>query len=615
MHRALVLFLALVPTVGCGGGGSNNDTPMPPDSPVVPIDAEVPPIDAPVAPVFRNPITLSDDLLAIDALKILGAPVPGAAQNSCNECHSLTRQQLRNWRALSDTAMSSCLTDLQVASAASARTMIDCIRAMPELPTSDFLAKKLGIYSAAAHLSWFDFTVKYAYGPTNGQAAATELVTSAGMPRTSGSATPLTQAQFDIVAEWFVRGLPQLEQRLPQDPPPATCDSAVSNDVATHVNAMKLEGWRALNKTSMMAMFGCGASTNPLQCLTAFPFGSSKPYGTGWDVAGQGKLRVLTEVSYRSSYWTRSSPDGRFVGHGAQNVSGSIIIDLQRSALQIPVNALYDPNWFPDNSGFIFQGAPRNTCAQSVLTSNPAALSMTEPGCTSLTSIGLYEHVGALANGDHFAVDSRFISDDGGHFATLSDPSANFGSNASVGFIPLVYDGTQFSTKAQVTVPSPFEGDTVMSPSAKLIVSRVEGPGGNQLGYVLRKVVATPIGPSYAIETPEVARYCLSGGKPGFSYDERWMVYHHYITAADAVEMGYTGPSDPAFAPYLQKGGANIFLLELATGAKKRITNMHAGQYALFPHFRSDGWIYAAVRDGAVNREYMVASDAALLYE
>ena len=39
---------------------------------------------------------------------------------------------------------------------------------------------------------------------------------------------------------------------------------------------------------------------------------------------------------------------------------------------------------------------------------------------------------------------------------------------------------------------------------------------------------------------------------------------------------------------------------------------MHAGQYALYPHFRSDGWIYFLVRDKVTNKEYAVASDAAL---
>ena len=47
----------------------------------------------------------------------------------------------------------------------------------------------------------------------------------------------------------------------------------------------------------------------------------------------------------------------------------------------------------------------------------------------------------------------------------------------------------------------------------------------------------------------------------------------------------------------------------------RRITEMHAGQYALYPHFRSDGWIYFLVRDDNSGREYVVASDAALMYE
>ena len=45
------------------------------------------------------------------------------------------------------------------------------------------------------------------------------------------------------------------------------------------------------------------------------------------------------------------------------------------------------------------------------------------------------------------------------------------------------------------------------------------------------------------------------------------------------------------------------------------ITADLARMYALFPHFRSDGWIYADIRDTNTSHEYMVASDAALLAE
>jgi hypothetical protein len=149
-----------------------------------------------------------------------------------------------------------------------------------------------------------------------------------------------------------------------------------------------------------------------------------------------------------------------------------------------------------------------------------------------------------------------------------------------------------------------------------MIISRVANDQERQLGFVLRRVDATPSGSSYEIATPEVARYCMNGGKPSFSYDERYIVYHHYVTAADAVDLGFSGPNDPAFQDYLTQGAANVYLMELTTGLVKRVTNMHPGQYALFPHFRSDGWIYIQVRDRAAgSKEYVLASDAALIAE
>jgi hypothetical protein len=595
--------LGVLFAIGCG-----NDPKVTPDAPDMPADAAP---DGPTLPAFRNPVNLPDDQLALEALKILGANVPGAQTMSCNNCHGMTRQKLRNWRALSDTAMSTCLTDLSVATPESALSMIDCVRSMPSIPTSDYQAKKLGIYATATHLPWFEYTFWRAYGD-GAMPKRIELTTTAGMPR---DITPFTQAQFDIVAEWYARGLPRLEETLPQDPAPDVCESSISSEVATHVAAMQTMGWRAENKTNMMAMFDCGIATDPKDCLTTQPLGVNQPYGAGWDLPGRGRLRVLADVDYSSSYWTRSSPDGRFIAHGVQNVPGSYVLDLQRGALRVPISATYDPNWFPDNSGFVFQGGARNTCGQSVLTSNPASISMTEVACAQISTIGLYEHVGRALGGDHFAVDSDFVSDDGGHTATLRDPEANFGSLAHLSFIPLMWSGTKYVAKPQVTLMTAFEGDTVLAPSAKLVMTRVAGPNDRQLGFVLRKVVATPSGTSYTFAVPEVARYCISGGKPGFSYDERWVAYHHYVTAADAVELGFPNAQDPGFQPYLSQGAANIYLLELATGTITRLTNMKPGQYALFPHFRSDGWIYAAIRDTNTAHEYMVASDGALLLE
>jgi len=121
------------------------------------------------------------------------------------------------------------------------------------------------------------------------------------------------------------------------------------------------------------------------------------------------------------------------------------------------------------------------------------------------------------------------------------------------------------------------------------VITRLAGPADRQLGYVLREVDATFDGTSYTITTPELARYCVTGGKPAFSYDERWLAFHHY-----------------------SGGTANLYLIELATGVAVQITNLGPGQYALYPHFRSDGWLYAQVRDMTTGHEYTIASDAAL---
>lgn len=591
MRRALVLAVVL----GCGG----NNSPAEPDAP--PPVPDAPDIDARLLPVFRNVVTTPDADLAPQALGLL---------QRCTGCHGVTKQKLRYWRALSDTALASCFTDLSVSSAQSALGMLDCMRAIPGTQTSDFSTKKLGIFSTAARLPWFDYTFWMAYG----DASATQLASfqdHVAMPK--DGMPPLSQAEFDIVAEWFVRGLPNLDQVLVTDPPPSTCEAGISADVATHVETMATTGWSAVNRANQMAMFGCGEATDPRDCLQNVPLAASQPFGTNWELPGKGHIRVLRDATYVTSYWTRSSPDGRFVGHGVASVQGSYVVDLQRDAV-IPIAVDYDPAFFPDNSGFVFQGGARNTCPISVLTSNPTSVSMTEPGCRNITSIDLYQHVGQmLGGGDYFALDNEFESDDGGKELTDEDPRTSWGSQAFSKFTPMIFDGSTYVPKASVKIKTPFEGDTVLSHSAQLTLARVAGPNDRQLGYVLRKVVATPSGSSYTIAAPEIARYCLSGGKPAFSYDERWVAFHHYVSAADAVALGFTGPTDPAFQPYLSQGAANIHLLELATGTVHRITNMQPGQYALFPHFRSDGWLYAQVRDRGAHHEYTVASDAALV--
>src|SRR5262245_19271693 len=175
--QRLVVVIAIA---ACGNGNSATS------------DAFVAP-DAPVAPVFRNPVDLPDDQLATQALKILGGNV-GGAQQRCESCHGMTRQRLNYWRALSDTAMTKCLTDLSVATPESALTMIDCTRAIADVPGSDVTTQRLGIYATATKLPWFQFVFWRAYGD-EGAAKLAQFQQAIAMPK-DDAAPALTQEEF-----------------------------------------------------------------------------------------------------------------------------------------------------------------------------------------------------------------------------------------------------------------------------------------------------------------------------------------------------------------------------------------------------------------------------------
>lgn len=562
------------------------------------------------APAFRNPVDLEDEALALRALQILGADVEGA-EGGCVPCHALTEANLLAWGDLTIGVLDECLVDLEVSSAASALSMIECVRERAKNGGTKFAAPALGFWSAGADRDWWRFTFERAY-PEDGLARWEEFVAEVGMP--AGEEPTVVGEDYDVVGEWFVRGQPFLDELL-DEVEPGECDALVTAAIDDHVAEMAVSGWRAVNASNGMLMYGCVGAEGPRDCLDEEADASA-----GWHVDGQGVLKVLAGTTYESSFWTRGSADGRFVGHGRwSEESNAAIIDLQEDHV-IGVDAFYDPGFFPDDAGFVFQGGPGNFCTMDVLAGAPDLVSMTELGCSSLDAVGLYQHVGAaLGGGDYFAVDGPFVSDDGGHSVTRENPEAYFGSNSAAFLIPMIFDGTAFQTVDKIRVDTPQAGDAVLSQSARLLVSRMRGTSNEQSGYSLRRVDATPDGNgSYDIDAPVIGRYCIKGGKPALSYDERWMVIHHYVedTDADAQELGFVDRDDPGFASYQDLGAANIHLVELATGATVRVTNMPPGRYALFPYFRNDGWIYFISRTSKQgDAEIVMASDAALVAE
>jgi len=600
---ALTFTLVLGSVAACGGGGSSGDpdatqVDAPPviDAPM--IDGRLPPDASISIPAFRNPVAMGDLALA----RAAGARLGIGTAKACDQCHALTRETFANW--LVDTrAADACFTTLTPTSDVQAKGIMDCFRSATGQPYSPH---RLGIYATGASLGWFNAVVQLAYG----SGWATEWAQWTGrvlMPR--GGAELFTQAEFDLVAEWFARGLPELEAVLNDLPPPDGCTQDIQPEVATHVAAMQTAGWTAVNLAAGINMFGCQGATTPLECLATFPLSTTNTWSAAWGTAAPStKLRILHPYNYGSSFWTRSSADGRFVAHGG-GPGGSTVIDLQTNR-EIPADANYDPGFFPDNSGFVIQGGAKAWCRQSLLTSNPTQITFNEPQCTNLSVIGLYQHIGAVAGGDYWAVNGQFVSDNGG-----GEPSANFSSSNTNNLTPMIWNGTNYVARQSTQVPMPFEGDTVISSTAKLLISRTTFQGA-QSGFTLRKLSATLNGNRYDVSAPVIGRYCVSGGKPGFSYDDRWITYHHYVQSSEWQSMGYPSQSDPAFQALVNANTANVFLLDITNGVARRITNMNAGQRALFPHFRSDGWIYFIVKGGITGHtETVVASDAALVYE
>lgn len=608
-HATTLTVIAVLAT-GCGGGGGNDDAGRNADAGTSATDAStsdtgpaLPDAAEEHAPIFRNSVSTPDAELAAQALRLMGAPEAGGS-GSCHECHGLTRESIASFRTVTDTAWASCFPELDPAMPAAAQSIVACFR-----DSMGYHTGNLGIFATGATFEWFQYVFRKAYGDTweTEYAMFLDRVQQPPSPR-----TPFTQPEFDLLTEWFLRGTPMVDAVLPPTDGPGECTPWVAPVVADIVAEGERTGWGARNEEDAILMHGCAGAASTLDCLSSYPRASETSYGATWETAGTHQ-RVLFDVPYHSSYWTRSSADGRFVAHGGNNAgAGASIIDLERSVV-IPTDAMYDPGFFPDNSGFVFQGTRSGpaTCLQSVLTGSPTRITFGEPGCSGARSIGLYQHIGAsLDGGDYWVVNSVWSGDPGDD---LMDPDVFADATSEVTLRRFTNTGSGFTAAGATAIATPWEGNSVISPSMRLLVGHLADARGRPIGYVLHgiDIARAADGSVTGITLPELARYCVAGGKPAFSLDDRWLVTHHRaVTNEDAIDLGFTGATDPAFTPY--RGVSNVYLIDLVTGEETRVTHMQPGQRALFPHFRSDGWLYFLVREAALP-EHIVASDAGIV--
>jgi hypothetical protein len=609
-------------------------------------EPEEPSTDWSSPPSLVESVSLPDDELARRVLALMGSSAVGAS-GSCATCHSLGRPTLTRWLQLTNGFAEACLADTALPDAAAVDAMYACFERHAS-STAAFAPSDFGIYSAAAHLPWFSYVLERSGASGgDGEAFHQRFVERVGMPR---AGERWSGADFNLLAEWFGRGLPGLFALVPEDSG-EDCSPGLDARLATHIEGLAAQGWRARNAEVPLLMYGCAAGQSGAQCLTSAAPAAEQPYGAGWDVPGA-TIRILWDNSAApTTYWSRSSPDGRYIASGLARpdelgYSGQIV-DLERQEL-IHGDFAYDATFFPDNSGFMVQrasyaepppgGLPTDglpgssdvaiTCEQSVLSGDVSELSGDEAGCTSLTGqVGLYEQLSKSLDGeDYWVVYGAFSEDDGGFRVVLDNPAAAFDSQSTTTLLPMINQGNGFEPGTPTRVETPHQGDPMLSPSGRLLVTRVKGRekvvrvGGtdvvtaDQSGYALHLIETTRAGAGWAASLQNVGRLCVNGSKPVLSYDERWMVYHHYVTPADAAELGFASANDPGFRAYAESGASNIYLVDLLSGESQRITNTAPGQYALFPHFRSDGWIYFVVRT-LDTQEYFAATDAALVRE
>ena len=531
-------------------------------------------------------ISLDGNALSTEAGLILGARVsdprcPGGDCRSrrCAECHSVSSVGIRSWDKLTKAALNECNLSKNPAemSTSEAMSAINCMRADPDDPSSVFASQKLGILSTGVQYTDFRRLFQKGFGDKWQRPYAT-FKARVSMPK--GNHPKLSQREFATLIKFFADDMPNLDSVWREAPPPATCNESWNDGaISSHLSAMAFDGWAARNSDAGMRMQGCSLGADPTTCF------SSKPSRTGAWGKGVGTIRELVEFDFSTSFWTRSSADGRYIGNGGGQ-HGSTITDLQ-TGRDIGVKASYDPGFFPDNSGFMFQGATGGAgiCNQNVLASG-GVIDFTESGCVTAANVNLYQHVArGTGGGDYFIINSQFTSDPA---KSAADPAAPFNEDSTMKFTPMFQNGTSYEPMDQVIVRSPFEGDSVLSPSAELVASRLAGPGGKSHGYVIRRVQTTRNGAGYDVSiNQELATVCMPGAKANFSFDERFIVTHFY-----------------------RDDRADIMLLDLVTHKRIELTNMPSGDYAQFPHFRSDGWIYFLVIDG--DEQYVAASDAAI---
>ncbi len=569
-----------------------------------------------------NPLKLNFAFLLLTLSGVVGAQAPNALETArhmvrkigiegsgkCNSCHGASLSTARLWsnqaaRINYDCIKKDTLTPIE---------RVNCLRSNPLDPNSPFTANRLGFLSVYTRSEIFLNLFRNAYpnDPALAKKLHEELVSSASMPP-EGSGEPTFEGkELEDVIKWTLDFMPMVDAVIKPEPE-KPCAPFISDELKDHILKMKTSGWSAKNQENGMSFFGCGVSLDPLDCFEDIK-NSAAEFGNPAYVQN---LKVIHKRDKRSYFWFRGSPDGRYLGFGGtygRTTSYAEMVDMALANKPgansvVSFDDATDPSFLPDNTGFSFTGLERpiqSLCKMSVIQDG-----LVTPGtryklrdnqkCANDTE-GWYNSWGAsLDNLSYWMIAGNFIADDAQYSSTNPIPASSNYRTDIIRLNEMKNDGLSYKAGRAAGMSVKGLVDMIVSPSAIIMNNRF-GANATQSGFQLRSIVPEFSEEGGSLHFKKVGEYCGFGSKANFSFDERFLTFHQYPEPWRAGE------------PELPGDTSNVVVLDLLTGVSTRITQVPAGYKALFPHFRSDGWIYFILREPGDAREQVMASDFAI---
>ncbi len=556
---------------------------------------------------------LSDDEIRTVAARIGYVEGDGHPDNGkCIGCHQNFNNIDELDRLYNSTAWAYSCFDAGVKTPDAANKVLSCLGKLgsDSGDVKDVGPSALGFMAAGVEHQIFKDLFKTA----GREADYEDFKANAGMPL---GGSPFADQDFEKILAWVLYYYPSLADFLTHDGPDvcqSSADTRIGSEFQAYVKRMSDGGlgWEHMNTARGVPMFAC-VDGNQHNCFAQKSKGQDIfPLRDEWKAPGlAGHVRVLYQYDEYTNYWIRSSADGRFVANGG---TPSSIIDLEGklnggAARKIAVEALYDPAFLPDNSGFMFQGEQHGSrlCDQSVLDlTDVVTIDFLQPGCSKGDlQIGLYQAIGSsLDSGDIRTLAGYFSSDDG--YSLVRDLAPLFGKAAdlSVDTIRRVND-SDFEKVSSQKFGTPYHGSWMMSPANQIATAIVSAStdgkarhGGYRLFLMDENFGKDGKLPDW--NDAKTALLCTDGGeKPNISYDERMLAFYRY--AKQEKRVGAMESSSDIYVYDLLKGQGAVAL-----------TQMPKGYYAQFPHFRSDGWLYFTVYKAETDERFVVATDASL---